>query len=205
VLAATVDEYHEQITTLEPFASRIQIDLGDGIFATKSVDIADVWWPSTLSPDIHLMHQKPRPALSSLVELTPQMIILHAESEGVEESITYLREHAIRVGLALLQQTSVESVGQLLPLVDHVLIFAGSLGSFGGKADLSLLGKVPKIRAIRPDIEIGWDGGANLENAAVLSKGGIDVINVGSAIQRANHPENAYRTLARSLLALSDE
>lgn len=187
---------------IEPFAERIQIDLGDGVFTTKSIAIGDVSWPDGVQADIHLMYQKPLTVVPELIALHPAMVILHAEAEEIVTVMKYLREHGIGIGLALLQQTSVTSVSEMIRLSDHVLIFSGSLGSFGGKADLSLLGKVPQIRSINQHIEIGWDGGANLDNVAALSRGGIDVLNVGSAIQKANHPENAYRALVRAVADL---
>lgn len=199
VLAETVDEYRDQLEVIAPFASRIQIDLGDGKFTAKTLDIADVWWPNTLVADIHLMYREPLEVLSSLVAMKPSMVIIHAEANSAADALVYLRNHHIRAGVALLQETSVESASELIRTSDHVLIFSGSLGSFGGKVDFSLLGKVQQIRSISPDIEIGWDGGVNADNARKLADGGVDVLNVGGAIQRANHPENAYRDLVRQL------
>ena len=199
VLADTVDEYRDQMEVIVPFASRIQIDLGDGQFTTKTVDISDVWWPETMEPDIHLMHKTPMESLPTIVAMKPSMVIVHAEAEQAKEAIEYLRKHDIRAGVALLQPTTVESVRDLVWLSDHVLIFSGSLGSFGGKVDFSLLSKVQQIRDIKPELEIGWDGGINVDTVKKLADGGIDVLNVGSAIQKANHPENAYRDLARRL------
>jgi ribulose-phosphate 3-epimerase len=201
ILADTVEEYHEQMDAISSFASRIQVDLGDGKFTTATVSIADAWWPSTISADIHLMYEHPTKYLHALVALEPSMVILHAEAkEDLQDAITYLQQHRVRVGIALLKDTTVESAWNLIERSDHVLIFSGALGSFGGKADLSLLNKVEKIRAIKADIEIGWDGGANVGNAGQLSDGGVDVINVGSAIQKANQPENAYRDILRQVL-----
>ena len=203
ILAATLDEFNEQVAVLESFACRVQIDLGDGIFTTASIASSDIWWPHTFSPDIHLMHKDARSDLTGLVSKKPRMIIVHAESDNVEAAIGYIREHTILVGLALLPETDVAAVRHLLPLCDHVLIFAGKLGSFGGVADMSMLAKVDEIRSIAPAIEIGWDGGANIDNVVALVEGGIDVVNVGSAIQKANMPENAYRAMVRKAMALS--
>lgn len=205
VLAATKEEYQEQMGTLEPFASRIQIDLGDGVFTTASVLVDDVWWPEGITPDIHLMHQRPLLVLEKLLQLNPRMIIFHAESDDVQACIDQLRQGSVKVGLALLPETSVESQENIIAQVDHVLIFGGKLGSFGGHADLSQLNKVSQIDAINSHIEIGWDGGANMENVARLAEAGIDVINVGGAIQKANNPENAYRALTRQIMTLSEQ
>jgi ribulose-phosphate 3-epimerase len=199
VLADTVDEYRDQMEAIRPFASRIQIDLGDGDFTSETVGVTDVWWPEHIVADIHLMYRHPLRAVSDLVALKPAMVIIHAESEKAAGALALLREQGIRTGVALLQGTSVESAMDSIRLCDHVLIFSGSLGSFGGQVDLSLLSKVQQIRAINPAIEIGWDGGINADTARKLADGGIDVLNVGGAIQKASHPENAYRDLLRRL------
>lgn len=199
VLAGTIDDYREQMETAAAFADRIQIDLGDGDFTTKSVGVVDAWWPHTVQADIHLMYREPFEAVKALVKKKPHMIILHAEANGVEDILTYIQEQQILAGVALLQTTNVAAVRSYIARADHVLIFSGSLGSFGGTADLSLLGKIPEIRAIKNDVEIGWDGGATIDNVRHLSEAGVDVINVGGAIQKAARPENAYRALWRQI------
>lgn len=198
VLAATPEDFHDQMKVVSEFADRIQIDLGDGHFTTRSIGLNDVTWPDTLSADIHLMYQNPMSVLPELIALQPALVIVHAESDGdLLDLADHLKSHTIQFGVALLQETTVESVRDLIMKADHVLLFSGKLGSFGGRADLSLLGKVPQIRALRPGIEIGWDGGINGDNITRLVDGGIDVLNVGGAIQKALHPENAYRDLLR--------
>ena len=199
VLADTVGEYRDQMESIQDFASRIQIDLGDGRFTNETVGTADVWWPEHITADIHLMYQQPVKAIDDLVILHPDLVIIHAEADDAAEALALLREHHIRTGVALLQETTVESAADLVRLSDHILIFSGSLGSFGGRVDLSLLNKVQQIRTIEPDIEIGWDGGISVETARKLADGGVDVLNVGGAIQKANQPENAYRDLLRRL------
>jgi ribulose-phosphate 3-epimerase len=199
VTAKTVDEYREQIELVSSFSSRVHIDLGDGKFTTQLIDISDIWWPDSVSADVHLMYQSTRDALRALVALKPNMVIVHAESEDPMGAIEYLRQHCITVGITLLQQTSVVEATELIKLSDHVLVFSGSLGSFGGRVDYSMLAKVGAIRNIRSDIEIGWDGGINVDNVHSLVAGGVDILNVGGAIQRANHPENVYRDLVRRI------
>jgi ribulose-phosphate 3-epimerase len=85
-------------------------------------------------------------------------------------------------------------------LFDHVLLFGGSLGHQGGKADLSVIKKVQKLRNDYPDIEIGWDGGVNEENIAEIVNAGVDIVNVGSYLKQAEDPKKAYAKL-RSLLS----
>jgi pentose-5-phosphate-3-epimerase len=99
------------------------------------------------------------------------------------------------MGLALLPETNPEHVLDELEYLDHVLIFSGNLGHFGGAADLTLLRKVDKLKRYKPSLEIGWDGGANLDTVKQLSDGGVDVINVGGFIQLSENPKSAFEQL----------
>lgn len=193
--------YREQIERVAPLTDRIQIDLMDGDFApNKNTNPIQVWWPKGTIADIHLMFRAPAEHIETLVSLNPHMVIIHAESEGdLMGIISHLHKFDIKVGIALLKETTPESVRELIAAADHVLIFSGNLGHFGGQADLRLLDKVPQIREIHAGVEVGWDGGANESNVAELAAGGIDVINVGGALQRSEDPKNAYDTLVAKL------
>ncbi len=57
------------------------------------------------------------------------------------------------------------------------------------------LEKVRLIRSIHPEVEVGWDGGANSENAFSLVQGGVDVVNVGGAINKSTDPAATYKQL----------
>ncbi|HTE21530.1 MAG TPA: hypothetical protein VK674_00640 [Candidatus Limnocylindria bacterium] len=201
VLAGEPHEFREQIERVSPFAKRIQIDLMDGVFApTKSLDLAQVWWPPQILADIHLMFQQPDDHLEALIKLKPHMVIIHTEAKVHHMRFAAeLHRHNIKAGLALLKETPVEWAEQIMHSFDHLLVFSGDLGRFGGQADLTLLGKVKKARSHHPDIEIGWDGGINADNAKVLADGGVDVLNVGGFIQKAEDPKSAYATLEAAI------
>ena len=188
--------FREQIERVG-FASRIQIDLMDGDFAPhKNTNPIQLWWPDNVEADIHLMYRLPIEQLQTLISLSPHLILLHAESEGdIAGAISHIKRFGLKAGVALLADTMIEQVYGCIEVADHVMLFSGKLGEFGGTTDLGLLEKVPQIRAIRPDVEIGWDGGANSDNVCALAEGGVDVITVGGAIQRAPDPHAMYNLL----------
>jgi len=201
VLAHEPHEYREQMERIGPFAQRIQIDIADGEFApVKTVGPAELWWPRNVGVDVHVMYQQPEAIIDELIKLRPDMVILHAEAEG---SFVALAEklHAahIKVGIALLPVTAPEVIQPALDHIDHVLIFSGDLGSFGGTANMSLLDKVEHIRVLKPDVEIGWDGGVSVENAVKLATSGVNVLNAGGAIQKATDPAAAYAKLVAAI------
>jgi len=196
VLAAEVDEYSEQIKRVS-FAPRVQLDFMDGVFApTKSIDLKDSWWPDNLKADLHLMYQKPSEYIDVILQKKPNLVIIHAEADvDLKEFADKLHAAGIKAGLCVLPETTVEMVKDYLPSYEHLLIFGGKLGYFGGQADLSQLSKIEEAKNINPDLEFGWDGGANDQNAEELVSKGIDVINVGGFIQKAESPEEAYQKL----------
>jgi ribulose-phosphate 3-epimerase len=202
VTAFDKHEYRTQIERLVPFAKRVHIDLMDGEFApSKSPDLSTIWWPKELTADIHLMYQRPMEQVDELIKLKPNLVVIHAEAEAdFSDFAARLHDAGIKTGLALLQDTSVESVAKVLPDFDHVLVFSGNLGYHGGAADLGLLDKVREIRQNYPEIEISWDGGISDQNAPQLIEAGVDVLNVGGFIQKADDPAAVYKSLA-SLIA----
>jgi ribulose-phosphate 3-epimerase len=199
ILAADPQQYREQIERVAGFAHRIQIDLTDGVFAkNKTVTPEEAWWPVGINPDFHLMYQRPDAAIHTILEHQPHMIIVHSEADGSFEFFASLcHRKGVKIGVALLQQTSVESVLSALDKIDHILIFSGSLGSYGGHANLDLLSKIDVIKHYKPNLEIGWDGGINDQNISTLASAGIDVFNVGGFIQSSPDPEHAYNVLQR--------
>jgi ribulose-phosphate 3-epimerase len=183
------------------FAGRLHIDLADGQFApTRTVSIDQLWWPANVRVDLHVMYASPTPYLNEFISLSPQMVIIHSEAGG--EFLPFaaeLHRHGIEVGVCLKPETPVEAICPAIEHIDHVLIFSGNLGHYGGEADLNLLNKVGLLRRIKPQLEIGWDGGAKETNVLALATGGIDVINVGGAVSQANDPQFAYERLERIL------
>lgn len=202
VLAGTPEEYRNQINRIATFATRVHIDLADGVFAPgKTIPIDQIWWPGGVRADLHVMYQKPFEHYKTYLALAPQMVIVHAEADGNFVPFAELmHRHGIEVGVALKSSTPVELIRPALDWIDYVLVFSGDLGHFGGQADLSLLNKVKLLRSLRPQLEIGWDGGINNTNAQALARGGVDVLNVGGFIQHAADPRLAYASLKRAVV-----
>ena len=194
VTAFSEHEYKVQVLRLQPFADRIHIDLMDGRFApTVSPDLGHIWWPPELEVDIHLMYQEPMAVIEDLLRLRPRMVIIHNEATVHHMHFCgELHKAGIMTGLAILPETPVAYCEQIMHSFDHVLIFSGNLGHHGGQANFDLLAKAAQVREHHPDVEIGWDGGITVDNAARLVAGGIEVLNVGGYIQNSADPKDAY-------------
>ena len=128
------------------------------------------------------------------------MIIIHAEATGdVKAALMQIRQAGIMAGLALLKPTVPRTVEELIKLADHVMIFSGELGHFGGTASLMQLEKIRLIKSINSNVEIGWDGGVLVDNAYSLVQGGVDVLNVGGVIQKSSDPHTIFSKLQQEI------
>ena len=198
ILANTPEDYKAQIERLHGFAERVHIDVTDGEFAENlTVPETQIWWPKEWKVDIHMMVARPSEHLATIIKLNPNMVIFHGE---VEEDLVPIfeklkSETMIKPGIALLRSTVPQTVEPAILAAEHVLVFSGSLGEYGGKASMMQLEKIRLIKAINSNVEIGWDGGANLSNVFSLSQGGVDVINVGGAIANATDPAEVYKAM----------
>lgn len=197
ILCESIEDYQTTITRLEPFATRVHIDIADGEFApTFTVSVNQLYWPANWEVDLHAMVARPSEYLPTLLALKPRTIIFHAEvAEDLTPTLEQLKAAGVKAGVALLRPTVPKLVQPYIEQAEHVMIFSGDLGHYGGKASLMQLEKVRLIRSIHPEVEIGWDGGASMENVFSLAQGGIDVINTGGAINKADDAKTAYDAL----------
>ncbi len=197
ITVETEEQYKAMVEKYSKFAQRVQVDISDGKFAPVFLLSADkIWWPKEWIVDIHVMVSDPTGYLDRLIQLKPHLIIMHAEaSVDLMPLIDKIRKYGIKVGVALLKATVPETVANLIKQVDHVLVFSGDLGHYGGKASLMQLEKVRLIKNLNPNVEIGWDGGVGVDNAFTLSQGGVNVLNVGGALANSEDPTAVYNSL----------
>lgn len=201
ILAENAQQYKEQVDRITGFAERVHIDLTDGEFApTFTVSVPELWAPEGWTIDIHAMVNKLDEYVPKLIALRPHLIIIHAEAEGdVLGALKEIKRSGIMAGLALLKPTVPRTVEELIKEAEHVLIFSGELGKFGGTASLMQLEKIRLVKLINPNVEIGWDGGVMVDNAYSLVQGGVNVLNVGGTIQKATDPPAMFAKLQQEV------
>lgn len=197
ITVETEEEYKASVQRIKPFAQRVQIDISDGEFAPVLLLGPDkIWWPREWIVDIHAMVNHPLDYVDKLIALNPHLIIFHAETDvDLVPVFDKIKKYGIKAGVALLKQTVPEAVADVIRAADHVLVFSGDLGHYGGIASLMQLEKIRLIKAINPNVEIGWDGGVAVENAFTLKQGGVDVLNAGGSLAKAEDPASVYATL----------
>lgn len=201
VLAATPEDYKASLEKVHSFVNRVHVDFSDGSLAPNpTVGVNQIWWPKEWQIDIHAMVADPAKYVDALIALQPTMIIFHAEVKtDLIPVLQKVKASGIKAGLAVQRPTVPSDISALISAADHITVFSGNLGEYGGTASLMQLEKVRLIRNINAGVEIGWDGGIAVENAFSLAQGGVDVMYVGSAIQKAPDAKVAYDNLVKEV------
>lgn len=201
ITVETLDQFKVETEKIVGFAKRVHIDISDGEFAPTFLLTEDqLYWPDSWQIDVHAMVTKPSAHLDKIISLKPSLVIFHAEAkEDLLPVFTRLKGAGIKAGVALLKPTVPLTVEPLIKAADHVMVFSGDLGKHGGTASMMQLEKVRLVKKINPAVEIGWDGGVNVENAYTLTQGGVNVLNVGGAIAESTDAADTYEKLVREI------
>jgi ribulose-phosphate 3-epimerase len=135
--------------------------------------------------DAHLMIAPVDPYLDAFAKAGCDIITVHVESgPHIHRSLQAIRALGKKAGVTLNPGTPVETLDNLIDLVDLILVMSVNPG-FGGQAFIpGALEKISRVRQMvgeRPiDIEI--DGGVTPDNAAAVARAGANALVAGSAV-----------------------
>jgi ribulose-phosphate 3-epimerase len=142
--------------------------------------------------DVHLMVEPVDELIVKFAKVGASWISFHPEaSKHVHRSLSLIRDHGCKAGLALNPSTSLSQLTHLIHELDFVLIMSVNPG-FGGQHFIpSALDKIHQLRTWLDAhqthfISIAVDGGVKVDNIGQIAKAGADTFIAGSAI--FNHP-----------------
>jgi len=182
----------------ESFTDYVQIDIMDGHFVpSKSITwkhIASL--PLKLKWEAHLMVAHPEKSLKGFQQAGAGKIVFHHEATtSSRQVISQIRNLELEVGLAINPDTPVPAIAPCINEVDSILLLTVTPGFYGSKFIPEVMKKVAELRHIRPEIEIGVDGGIKENNIVEIASAGVDYICVGSAVFLQPDPAASYRRL----------
>lgn len=184
----------------------LHFDVMDGIFVnniTYGLPILQAVNKVTdMTLDVHLMICDPIRYIESFANAGADLISFHLESESdAKETINAIKSRGIKAAVAIRPATSAESVYELLPLLDMVLVMTVEPG-FGGQSFIPET--VEKIRLIRSkinelglDVRVQVDGGINDATASIVTEAGADVLVSGSYLFREPNMKDAANKLRK--------
>lgn len=150
--------------------------------------------------DVHLMMDNPEKYLDTFISAGAGAVTVHAEVPGdVRAMLAKIRAAGIKAGVSIKPGTGVDTIKELLPLCDLVLVMTVEPGFGGQKFMTDQLPKIQKIRQyiqeLNPDCRLEVDGGVDPKTAPLVVEAGADVLVAGSAVYGAKDPAEAIRIL----------
>lgn len=196
ILSADFTRLGEHIAEAEAAgADWIHVDVMDGHFVpniTIGPLIAAAARRSTSLPiDVHLMIQHPERYLADFARAGADYLTVHVEaSPHLHRTIQQIRELGVKPGVTLNPATPVDTISEILPYVDLVLVMSVNPG-FGGQSYIpSSTGRIARIRTMLDErgldhVELQVDGGVAPDTAAEVVRAGATCVVAGSAVYNA--------------------
>ncbi len=184
--------------TAQGGAGYIHLDIMDGHFVPNISFgpgiAAQIRKATTLPLDCHLMIENAERYIPEFAKAGAQIINVQAEStRHLDRLLNQIKELGCKPAVTINPATPLESISEVLDLVEMVLIMSVNPG-FGGQSLIPYcLDKVRRLRALRPELDIQIDGGIKLDNIAQAKAAGANIFVVGSAIFGTPDPEATTR------------
>ena len=172
-------------------ATLIHVDVMDGHFVPNITIgppvVASLRKAVEVPLDCHLMIENADEFIPAFAEAGANWISVHQEA-GVHlnRTLELIRSQGCKPGVVLNPATPVQTLGEVLDLVDHVLVMSVNPGFGGQKFIPSTLEKVRKLATMRAakglNFRIEIDGGIDLETIGSAVKAGVEILVAGSAV-----------------------
>ena len=203
ILAADFTRLGEQIKEAEAAgADQIHIDVMDGRFVppiTFGLPVIEAARRATSLPlDVHLMIVEPEKHLRAMHEAGADAITIHVEATPhLHRALQEIRALGCRAGVGINPQTPAAMLGEVVHLLDIVLVMTVNPGWGGQEFLRETLPKIRRLRQMSSDIDIGVDGGIYPHTAGDALAAGANVLIGGTSIFGAEEGISAAITALR--------
>lgn len=192
ILSADFARLAEQVRdAAEGGGTVIHVDVMDGHFVPNitigPLVVKSLRQATKLPLDCHLMIENPDQFIPSFADSGADWISVHQEEcVHLNRTLELIKSQGCRAGVVINPATPVATLGEVLDIVDFVLVMSVNPGFGGQKFIASALQKLKRVREIidrsgRP-IRLEVDGGVKPDNIAEIGQAGADTFVAGSAI-----------------------
>ena len=171
-------------------ADLFHIDIMDGHFVPNmsfSPSIVEGMRRVTDKPlDVHMMIDDPDKYIKPIIDAGADTVLVHAEStQHIYRSIDLIKSLGAKAGVVVNPGTPLETVKELFPVIDQILVMTVNPGFGGQKFIPGMKKKVQRLDQLRQtaaddNFQIEVDGGVNNETIAECSAAGADIFVAGS-------------------------
>jgi ribulose-phosphate 3-epimerase len=205
ILSADFGKLYDEIEMInQSEADWFHVDVMDGVFVPNISFGFPVMKPlqskATKPLDVHLMIVDPDRYTKAFADAGAHVLTVHVEAcTHLHRTLTNIRNHGMKAGVAINPHTPVESIKEVLYLCDVVCLMSVNPG-FGGQSFIeNTYAKVKTLKAMITEagtntlIEI--DGGVSLGNAKLLTDAGADILVAGNTVFGSANPTQTITEL----------
>ena len=213
ILSADFARLADQIqAATEGGASVMHLDVMDGHFVPNLTIgppvVASIRKHTNLPLDCHLMIEHPDEFIPAFADAGANWISVHQEAtRHLNRTLEHIRDHGLRVGVVLNPATPVETLSEVLDLIDYVLVMSVNPGFGGQKFIPGSLHKIASLARIRQarglDYRIEVDGGVSLETVGDVVRAGAEILVAGNAVFGKDDPKKQAEQLLKAAVEAS--
>jgi len=192
ILSADFSNLQQQIRSVElGGADWIHCDIMDGQFVPNitfgPLVIKALRRITKLPLDVHLMIKTPENFIERFIECGANYISIHQEEVvNLNATINLIKKLGAKAGIAINPETKIETIENLLPSIDLILIMSVNPG-FGGQSFIQhSIQKIKELNEIKTKFNFNFlievDGGICKKNISEISVAGCNVFVAGNAI-----------------------
>ncbi len=172
-------------------ASVIHVDIMDGHFVPNltigPLVVKSLRRTTRLPLDCHLMIENADQYIPDFADAGADWISVHQEAcQHLNRVLNHIKDHGCRAGVVINPATPVETLSEVLDLVDYVLVMSVNPGFGGQKFIPGVLHKITRLTEMRAAhgyrYRIEVDGGVAMETVGEVVRAGAEILVAGSAV-----------------------
>ncbi len=188
-------------------ATLLHVDVMDGHFVPNITIgppvVASLRKATEVPLDVHLMIEDPDQFVPAFVDAGADWISVHQEAcIHLHRSLELVRSRGAQVGVVINPATPVQTLGEVLDLVDFVLVMSVNPGFGGQKFIPASLDKIRKLVTMRnakgANFRIEVDGGIARDTVAEVVRAGAEILVAGNAVFGKGDPKKNSEELLRA-------
>jgi ribulose-phosphate 3-epimerase len=186
-------------------ASVIHVDIMDGHFVPNITIgppvVRSLRKTTDLPLDCHLMIENADQYIPDFTDAGADWISVHQEAcRHLNRTLRLIRDHGALAGVVINPATPVETLSEVLDIVDYVLVMSVNPGFGGQKFIPGAMHKIRKLSELRAQRGLSYrievDGGVALDTVTEVVRAGAEILVAGNAVFGKGDPkENAQKLL----------
>jgi ribulose-phosphate 3-epimerase len=208
ILSADFARLGEQVrAACEGGASVIHVDIMDGHFVPNLTIgppvVASLRKVTELPLDCHLMIENADEFIPIFADEGVDWMSVHQEAcRHLNRTLHLIKSHDCLAGVVLNPATPVETLSEVLDIVDYVLVMSVNPGFGAQKFIPSTLHKMRQLAEIRNRRNLAFrievDGGVALETVADVVRAGAEILVAGNAVFGTGDPKKNAEALLKA-------